>query len=400
LKRRRQRASARLELTVLPPLAQRGRGTQAKNDRLQVLARLDGAQVLGELKISGGKAGEWWRQVIAGHELIRAHLAGPTQSKPAPGRDELRSLGHKLFSLLFTKQVRALYEEARRARSVELVFTSLVPWIADKPWELLCDPRRGFVARGKVRFSRSAPSEVPARAPSPRRGAMRLLVAVAEPRGEAQLSGFEESKSVAAGFLGLEKRGLLQATVVQAATLSALRGALRRDRYDVLHFVGHGGWDAKKDRGFLLFEGETGEPRRVAPDQLVSLLRARGLRLLVLNACESGRGSRRGTGVEFNRGVAPALLAAGLPAVLANQYPVFDRPAASFAERFYAALGQGRSLSDAVHTARISIARDRSNSPSEWAVPVLYARDPTQRLCAVPRRRSRAAALVADGIES
>jgi CHAT domain-containing protein len=218
------------------------------------------------------------------------------------------------------------------------------------------------------------------------------LIAVAEPRGEARLSGFEESKSIAAGFLRLEKRGLLQATVVQAATLSALRGALRRDRYDVLHFVGHGGWDAKKDRGFLLFEGDTGEPRRVAPDQLVSLLRARGLRLLVLNACESGRGSRSG--------VAPALLAAGLPAVLANQYPVFDRPAASFAERFYAALGQGRSLSDAVHTARISIARDRSNSPSEWAVPVLYARDPTQRLCAVPRRRSRAAALVADGIES
>ena len=47
----------------------------------------------------------------------------------------------------------------------------------------------------------------------------------------------------------------------------------------------------------------------------------RGLRLVFLNACETGRGGR----VDWNRGVAPALVAAGLPAVVANQYAVARR---------------------------------------------------------------------------
>ena len=202
--------------------------------------------------------------------------------------------------------------------------------------------------------------------------------------------GGEESRAIAAGFTPLEKRGLLQATRVRATTLQALRGALRSDRYDVLHFVGHGGWDDARDRGFLLFEDERGDAKRVTPGELVQLLRGRGLRLLVLNACETGRGSRRGTGVEFNRGVAPALLAAGLPAVLANQYPVFDGPAASFAQRFYLELGQGAPLGEAAHAARRAIAREGGANGAEWAIPVLYARDPRQRLCSGARKKRRA----------
>jgi hypothetical protein len=387
VKRRPQRGRARLELTVLPPLAMPLTTPQANVDRLQILARLDGAQVVGELRISGGRAGEAWHQIIAAHESLRSHLQGGAHAQPT--RKAIESLGRKLFSLLFPAPVRALYEEARRARRVELVFTSLVPWIADKPWELMCDPRRGFVARGKVRFSRSAPSDVPARVPPPRRGAMRVLIAVVQPREHARLSWEEETQAIARGFQPLEEQGLLNATLVHTASLKELRRALESEPFDVLHFVGHGGWEESRDRGYLLFEDKNGADVQVSPNEMVRLLRDRGLRLLFLNACETGRGSRRGRFVEFNRGIAPALLASGLPAVVANQYPVFDRPAAAFAQRFYAALGKGKALGEAAHEARSAIGRGKDRDEIEWAVPVLYARDPSQRLCSQrPKKRS------------
>ncbi len=365
---------------------------------MQLLARLDGAQLIGELRTSGGAAGEAWRRIIAAQERLRTSLSG--DGGGGLDRRALQSLGNQLFTLLFSKPIRELYEQARRARAVELVFTSLVPWIADKPWELLRDPRRGFVAKGKVRLSRSVPSAVAAAAPAPRRGKLRVLIAAAEPRGLAPLDWEAESRAIEAGFAALQERGLLEATLVRAASLSALRDALRTQRFDVLHFVGHGGWDAARDRGYLLFE-EEGEARQVSPAALVALLRDRGLRLLVLNACESGRQSRKSkrgdhesNGHEVNRGVAQALLAAGLPAVLANQYPVFDKPAASFVARLYAGLGRGEGLSESVRHARLALAREAGSGALEWAVPVLYAREPGQRLCAASpeakRRRGRA----------
>ena len=46
-------------------------------------------------------------------------------------------------------------------------------------------------------------------------------------------------------------------------------------------------------------------------------------------------------------GLAPALVAAGIPAVVANQYPVEDAAATAFARELYAQLAAGSALGDA-----------------------------------------------------
>jgi hypothetical protein len=105
--------------------------------------------------------------------------------------------------------------------------------------------------------------------------------------------------------------------------------------------------------------------------------------LVFLNACESGRGSRQ----EFNHGVAPALVAGGLPAVVANQFKVLDSSATTFAQHFYWSLAQGLSLGTAAREARISVNYSLSGEAIDWAVPVLYARDPDMQLCAAAATR-------------
>jgi hypothetical protein len=85
--------------------------------------------------------------------------------------------------------------------------------------------------------------------------------------------------------------------------------------------------------------------------------------------------------VDFHRGVAPALVAGGLPAVLANQYKVLDSAALAFAGHFYWSLANGHTLGDAAREARVAVRCAGPPETIDWAVPVLFARDPRAVLC-------------------
>jgi hypothetical protein len=106
------------------------------------------------------------------------------------------------------------------------------------------------------------------------------------------------------------------------------------------------------------------------------ILCGRGIRLVFLNACETGQGGR----ADFNSGIAPALVAGGMPIVVANQYKVLDTSATLFAQHFYWSLAQGMPVGEAAREARIAVNYSLSGESIDWAVPVLYARDPKSRL--------------------
>jgi len=140
---------------------------------------------------------------------------------------------------------------------------------------------------------------------------------------------------------------------------------------DVLHFVGHGAFDEKERTGSLFLVDGRGRSVAVDTDRVLRLLAGRALKLVVLNACETGRGGR----TDFLRGVAPALAAGGIPAVLANQYKVLDSSATAFTRHLYWALAKGHSLGAAAREARVAVSYAKGAEPMDWAVPVLYARD-------------------------
>ena len=93
-------------------------------------------------------------------------------------------------------------------------------------------------------------------------------------------------------------------------------------------------------------------------------------------------------------------MAHGLPALVANQYSVLDSSATSFAQHFYWSLAQGMTIGQAAREARIAVNYSLQGELIDWAVPVVYARDPNMTLCCEAARvsadrrptRSRAAA--------
>ncbi len=103
----------------------------------------------------------------------------------------------------------------------------------------------------------------------------------------------------------------------------------------------------------------------------------RGLSLVFLNSCQSASGSLS----EFNRGLAQSLVSHGIPALVANQYSVLDSSATSFSASFYRDLAKGLSIGQAACEARIAVNCSLQGDIIDWAVPVVYARDPGMLLC-------------------
>jgi len=74
------------------------------------------------------------------------------------------------------------------------------------------------------------------------------------------------------------------------------------------------------------------------------------------------------------------LVAGGVPAVVANQFKVLDPSAAAFAQHFYWALASGRTIGDAAREARVAVNYSIAGEAIDWAVPVLFARNPGDRM--------------------
>jgi hypothetical protein len=324
-------------------------------------------------------------KIIATHERIKKYTNREEGSLPED--DDMIAFGEQLFNTLFQDDVRRLYDEARtrQGRKLDFIFTSMIPWIAEKPWEFAYDPgRKCFLATEEMRLSRNVLTSIPADQINPRSGPLRILVASAQPVGYGRLSIEQEEKVIRSGFEPLIAAGLVTVTSLARATPTKLHGYLSRNQFDVVHFIGHGTYDESRGEGRIVFVNEQGQEHSLGERGVREIFCNRNLSLVFLNACETGAAGR----AEFNKGAAQSLVAHGLPAVVANQYSVLDSSATSFAQHFYWSLAQGNSLGESAREARIAVNYSLHGEPIDWAVPVLYARDSNLVLCKPPAKRS------------
>jgi hypothetical protein len=356
----------------------------------QLLAMYGGASVVVPFHLFGkdNGAGERWRQII--RRQISVSRYANTGTKDAPTEDEMKEMGKRLFEQMFPPEVRLLYDQARyreRSRKLNVVFTSMIPWVSNLPWEFAFDGMLDeYVSVTDVRFVRGvltpvASDRIETRVGSP----LRILLVTSQPKDQATLDLSEEISGIRAALSDLQKMNLISIETVEKPTVEGLHDAVRKAKYgeiDVVHFMGHGDYDEEKREGCLLFENKDGTTHKVFTEHLCAILRSRGIKVVFLNACQTARGGFDDTGYNHNKGVAPGLVAGGIPAAVANQYSVFDNAAVNFAQVFYRCLAQGLALGDAAREARISLRFSNPNSKVfDWGVPVLFTRNPDAVLC-------------------
>jgi tetratricopeptide (TPR) repeat protein len=285
-----------------------------------------------------------------------------------------KQLGGRLFDSIFTGEVgdclrRSLDMAGHQNAALRIrLRLSGCPELANLPWELLYDRSDDwFLALSDrtpiIRYVQLSqqPRPVPVTLP------LRVLVIRSEPDDYPELDLEAEWRQVTAALGDLTEAGALAFTELAAPTLGELRTALMRETFHILHYMGHGGFDADNG-GMLLFTDRSGRGVPVTGSDLGVMLRDHtSLRVAVLNACEAARTDP----ADPFAGVADTLVRRGIPAVIAMQFEVSDTAAIEFAPALYGALAAGRPVDAAVAEARKAV---YTVSPLEWATPVLYLR--------------------------
>jgi len=310
--------------------------------------------------------------------------------------ERLRAVGGALFTALFPEPVRRRWDECvaevaqRPGRALRLVLKSDPTCRATAdlhrlPWELLRDPRTGAylaLSRKTQLVRQLALDELPVLdEPKPERR-LRVLAVLSLPPGVDGLDLARERRTIDEAVAG---RPEIELTVLEDPTFAALTEALRAERFHVLHFMGHGAFDRGSGQGCLLLAGAGGGPERVPAERLAQVARdLDSLRLVVLNACDTGR--TPGGGEEPFTGLAHALVRGGVPAVLAMQLPIPDQAAVELSRVFYRRLAAGEAVDEALAEARVAVyAAGGSGAAGAWAVPVLFVRRQALAIFRPPR---------------
>jgi tetratricopeptide (TPR) repeat protein len=293
--------------------------------------------------------------------------------------------------------LRAVVAEAERLGSTVELGLEIDDALAALPWEALRLPPASEGASGlqagdplvlhpNVRLFRVVPG-LAASPTLPIPGPLRILVVIGSPeeqnaRGELLDMERELERILDAVEPARKQERPAYVRILHRGTLAALRAELVRDRFHVLHITCHAG------PGALVLEKQDGSADRVDAERLCreALVPDRGVPLVVLAGCATALSVRRkDRGEAALPGLARALLAYGVPAVLAMQAPVGDAYATALGARLYHALAIAEHADplDAVSAARRLLEIDRRNGDlnsrigAEWATPALYLRGPS-----------------------
>ncbi|MBU0512842.1 MAG: CHAT domain-containing protein, partial [Chloroflexi bacterium] len=181
---------------------------------------------------------------------------------------------------------------------------------------------------------------------------------------------------------------LVEFEVLTPPNFAALRAALEQaiaesNPYEVIHFDGHGVYDAHKSFGALVFEdprdaAKLSQRRSTLVDagEFAALMRDYRIPLVFLEACQSAQFEHDPTA-----SVAAQLLDAGVTSVAAMTHSVLVETARRFTQAFYRSLAAGARVGDAMLAGQKTLAEDSYRIDimgagelhlQDWFVPVLY----------------------------
>ena len=287
-----------------------------------------------------------------------------------------------LFAWLFADAtLREAWEHARGQhpqRRIRLRIDATAPELHALPWESLRDPATGLdlAATDATPFSRYLAGMWHPGTPLLTRP-LKLLVAIAAPENLADygLAPLDAEAEWAALCEVTASQEVTLTRLPAPCTLTTFEAELRRG-YHALHLIAHGVY--RKEKGAALFL--TDDDNQVAPmtdaDFAAMLKRqladsdpdgAERLRLVFLASCQS---ATRDSADAF-RGLAPRLVEAGVPAIVAMQDYVSLTAAREFSRAFYRQLATHGRVDLASNQARAALLTAGS---TEAATPVVFSR--------------------------
>jgi tetratricopeptide (TPR) repeat protein len=158
--------------------------------------------------------------------------------------------------------------------------------------------------------------------------------------------------------------------VEDTGSLEGLKHRLEREQFDVIHLSGLIAVD-KNGQPYFLMENETGYPHKIYPEELLEdALMENPPRLLVLSWCYTGDTPDNGAAVSFVRKL---MEKNRIPAVLVWEYLEEAESALHAEKMIYPSLCRGKSITDALQSARELMKKLRSRPNAPWSRMRLFS---------------------------
>ncbi len=297
-------------------------------------------------------------------------------------REELEVFGSLLYEVLFKGDIHTAFEKTYNdiqeqpdtCLRVVLEFKQEAQFLATLPWEFLYYQGSGHsfhvATKNKLILTRHVPLIDAFSKLQPNEKPLRILVVVSQP---------DDLGEVIADPV-IEAIQNLRSKLPEAVEIDSLpqpnEGNFPQKMKDlnphVLHFIGHGKWDSAQKNGQLAFVNRYDNSAMWITDKdLSDYFLDYKPRLIFLHACKGASSEE----YEGFRGVALQLVYSLVPAVVAMQYPIENKPAIQFAQKFYECLGEGKPIDVAVQEGRQELAmylKKEHFSSRDFGSPVVY----------------------------
>jgi hypothetical protein len=280
---------------------------------------------------------------------------------------ELALLGRLLNRLLFGKSgpeiKKLMYDklcEAQDSHSricVQLAFKDEQAELASLPWEFLYDEGTNsfFATKNHLILTRFIRGTKSRQALLPNELPLRLLIVVSK-KGGRTVAAQEVIKAIK-DFAGKHPDRIVLGEPLIDPSLLQLEEylELEANQPHIIHFIGHGRYNKSQRQGEIALSkaDESDEVEWVNQDRFKNMFANAGCipKLVFLQLCE-GAVVEGGELIASFEGLAPALVAANMQAVVAMQFPIKNLHAGRISTKFYDQLTKHRSVGEAVQAAR------------------------------------------------
>lgn len=279
----------------------------------------------------------------------------------------LNKFGTMLYKSLFNDnpELERRYQELDPYSNIILKFDEQCIELLILPWEYISEPNH-VIKRIAALYPLIRQIGKPRLFCQIKDRPVKIMIAIAEPLEECLFNGRFCHDRLLELLKPMLHEGLIDLSFLSLpATPDKFASQLIEHQYDIVHFIGHG-----SSLG-LCFEGEKGENRIIKPDQLYTLFANKSINLIILTACQTAAFSND----YFLSGSATALIAAGIPAIVAMQFSAQAEPAFRFIDDLYRSLISERkqTLANAVKESRANrFFAAQTFDAYQWGVPVLY----------------------------
>jgi len=300
---------------------------------------------------------------------------------------ELDRLGQLLFNALFQGPTKEVYTRSQggllesQGLRIKFNIAASEAEVDALPWEFLNDPSQGPLALLGVPVIRYLPQQT--RTPTVAELPLKILLTGAQAPSSADVERELREVREALSVLG----EYAQITIEPHLTVTGLQRRLR-EGFNVWHFVGHGQFSDDGTTGQLLLEANAGVHPVSAPELAIMLNRS-AVRLVIL---DSSDGARLAT--DPFRSLAPALVRAQVPTVIAIQFIAPEQATQVFVRSFYQALVEGFPIDFCMAEGRKAVMNAVGLGRPDWGFPVIYTRVPDGKLFEFPDLPATSSAII------